>query len=209
VKDDAGAYGLHGIVVAVGPEGIEAAGTQFDKTEIHNGQDGNVYSSETHVFKVVMERDAVAVQKAVVGAADTCGGLQVGLEGMEKVSVKHGADAEQRGVDSGAAAVVVGECAPLGIDDATAQVGSKLDRADLEEVVVDAGGATEGRDVVVDGTRGRDFRRGLEVAQTGRCEGSIDAELGLNGGGGEGSDGQKEECFAQVHVASSLPAEVF
>lgn len=211
VEDDARAYRLQGVVVAVVAEGIEAADADFDEAEVHDGHDGNVYAGEAHVLEVGAQGDAVgAVEEAVVGAADAGRALDVRLDdGTHDGGVEDGADAEERRVDASAAAVGGGEGSALGGDDAAAQVGSELDRAQLEEVVVDAPGAAEGRNVVFDSAEAGSLGRRLDVAHARGGEGSVDAELGLSGGGDEGSDGQEEECFAEIHVASSLPAGVF
>ena len=161
VEDEAGAYGLDGIVVAVGAHGIEAAVAELHETEVHVGQEGDVDARIAHVLEVVAKDDVVAdegvvgrgdpspvVENAVVGACDACRCLKVRADGNE-ARVEDGADAAESGVESSAGAVVVGIRATLGAGEGATQIRTKFYGAELQEVVVDPAGSPEGANTVV------------------------------------------------------------
>lgn len=163
--------------MAVRAEGIEASNAHLDETKVHNRQQRNIDSSEAHIFEICMEAHTViAVQEAIIGAPDSCRPLHVGPQHrMEQGRVKDGSYAEESGVDASSPAVGIGESPPLRRNDAASQVCSKLDRADLEKIVIDSAGPAERRDIIIDGTRISRFRRRLETAKPLSGKGPIDA----------------------------------
>ena len=177
MEHDAGAYRLQGIVMAVRAKGIEPADPQFDEAEVHDRQQRNVDTDEAHVFEICMQADTVTtVQEAVICAAEARRRLHVGLQhGMEHGRIEDGPYAEESGVDASPATIGIGEGAALRRDDAAAQICPKLDRADLEKIVIDSAGPTKRRNIIIDGTRISRFRRRLEIAKALGGEGPIDA----------------------------------